>query len=317
MTTIEIFTMPLLNSIMQVAIFILNWNGLDVIPDCLKSIECLRRNSRNEIIVYVIDNGSKDKSKDYIRENWKSVKMIENEFNIGVPAGMNQALSEGIRIGSDFVFITNNDVIFDSDSIDHCVEHMGNSGEKVIAGPVILDIRERSKIQSAGGLIHRYPLHCEAIMIGKGIDELQKAEIECDYLGVFMMRTKEIKDNRMDESFFAYWEDCDFNYRMKKKGFRILVYSDFRIWHYGAFTTGKISGFQEYHQSRNKFFFARKNLGPLAVWFSFYHAILYRLPFLFIRMLIGIDKPKIVSEFMRGTLDGIASPLANADKVGR
>ena len=67
-------------TLMKLSIIILCWNDRKVIGDCLQSIYATTRSTEFEIIVS--DNGSTDGSIEFVRENYPSVRIIENGMNL-------------------------------------------------------------------------------------------------------------------------------------------------------------------------------------------------------------------------------------------
>ena len=57
----------------EVTVVIPNYNGIAYLPACL---DALRRQKYQEFDTIVVDNGSKDKSQELIREEYPEVKLI-------------------------------------------------------------------------------------------------------------------------------------------------------------------------------------------------------------------------------------------------
>ncbi len=73
----------------EISIIIVNHNTKDLLCDCLRSI--LEESSNLPFEVIVVDNASGDGSLEVIREEFPTVKCIENSRNSGFAAGNNQA----------------------------------------------------------------------------------------------------------------------------------------------------------------------------------------------------------------------------------
>ena len=91
---------------MKLSIVIICWNDLKVIANCLKSIFAETKGIPFEVIVS--DNGSSDGSLNYIRENFPTVRIVENGANLGFAKGNNA----GIRVAQgQYILILNPDTI--------------------------------------------------------------------------------------------------------------------------------------------------------------------------------------------------------------
>src|SRR5437016_2987592 len=98
----------------QVGIVILNWNGGEVLQECVRSVFALRYPSFEVIIV---DNGSTDGSAEMLRERYPSVLLLENDKNLGFAAGNNRGIALALERGNDYVMILNNDTIVEPDCL--------------------------------------------------------------------------------------------------------------------------------------------------------------------------------------------------------
>ena len=72
----------------RVAIVILNWNGIHYLKQFLPVV--LEYSSGHDIVV--ADNASTDASVDWLRENYKNVRVISLDSNYGFAGGYNKAL---------------------------------------------------------------------------------------------------------------------------------------------------------------------------------------------------------------------------------
>ncbi|MEC9422781.1 MAG: glycosyltransferase family 2 protein, partial [Nitrospinota bacterium] len=99
----------------KVSAIIVNWNGKDVLSVCLKSL--LEQDYENLEII-VVDNGSEDGSQTLVKEEFSSVKLIENEKNLGFGSAVNRGLDKAK--GDYFIFL-NNDLALKSDCIRQLV----------------------------------------------------------------------------------------------------------------------------------------------------------------------------------------------------
>ena len=92
----------------KVHIIVLNWNGKDVIEQCLSS---LKRVDYPNYEILVVDNNSSDDSVNFLKDNFSDINLLCLEKNLKY-AGGNNAAVDFLRFDEDdfFLFI-NNDTI--------------------------------------------------------------------------------------------------------------------------------------------------------------------------------------------------------------
>lgn len=100
-----------------VVVVVVNWNGRDLLPDCLSSLEeqCYPRD-RYEIVL--VDNGSVDDSVATVRRDFRSVRVIEAGANLGFAAGNNLAIGQ---TDSEYVALLNNDAVAEPNWLEELV----------------------------------------------------------------------------------------------------------------------------------------------------------------------------------------------------
>ena len=76
---------------MELAIVILNYNGLDLLKEFLPG---LIRHVIPKSEIIIADNGSADESVSWLRKNHPTLKIVELKQNAGFAEGYNQALKQ-------------------------------------------------------------------------------------------------------------------------------------------------------------------------------------------------------------------------------
>ncbi len=74
----------------DLSIIIVNWNTKDLLIQCLKSFD--QTSERLKMEVFVVDNGSVDRSVELVREKFPEVIVIQNPMNLGFAKANNQAM---------------------------------------------------------------------------------------------------------------------------------------------------------------------------------------------------------------------------------
>jgi GT2 family glycosyltransferase len=89
--------------------------------------------------------------------------------------------------------------------------------------------------------------------------------------GCCLLVKKEVieKIGLLDESFFAFFEDLDWNIRAQQAGYQSVYVPSSIIWHKGSSSIGYKSPAYYFLHARNRILFARKHSGTLSFWFLF------------------------------------------------
>ena len=75
----------------DLTVVIVNWNTVDLLDECLQSVvDHGPSELRTEVVV--VDNASRDGSVEHLRQHWPSVRVIENDENVGFCRANNQAI---------------------------------------------------------------------------------------------------------------------------------------------------------------------------------------------------------------------------------
>ena len=96
----------------KIGLVTITYNSEQVLSSFL---DCVWKQTHQNIILYVIDNASTDRTLSILEKETDSrLKLIKNESNFGVAKANNQGVKRAISDGCDQLLIINNDVEFDS-----------------------------------------------------------------------------------------------------------------------------------------------------------------------------------------------------------
>lgn len=243
----------------KVSIIFPNYNGGSEPLECIKSINNLSY-PKDKIEIVVIDNNSTDESlnkikdqKSKIKAAGQTIKIIENKENVGFSRAINQGIK---RSSGDYIFITNDDIVFEKSSIKSMIEHMEKNPAVGITGGKIFLKSSPKKIISCGFMMNRWN--------GNIFRAPDPSRIkEPDWIqGCAMMipKTALKKLELLDSGFSHYFEDFDICLRAKKSGFSVHYLPNAIFWH-GEATTGNKNKKNKYYQwYKNKIRFVIKSL---------------------------------------------------------
>jgi len=201
---------------MDVTILIPLYNQLQYTKQCLDS---LRMTIADKAQVLIIDNGSTDGTREYLR-GLDGITVISNKTNLGCAVAWNQ----GIR-GSDaeWVVILNNDVILSRGWLNGLIEYAEESGADVVS-PAIREGKYNYDIGEYAGEFIRRMAHVSRSGEAHGICFLVRRRV-FETIGLF------------DENFrIGQFEDTDFFRRANTAGFRLAITGRSFIHHFGSMT---------------------------------------------------------------------------------
>ena len=223
------------------SIIIVNYNNKELLKNCINSIysNCLSYNY--EIIV--VDNASKDNSRELVTNLFPEVTWIQNEENIGFAAANNQ----GIKISNgELCMLLNNDTIVLSDALEKLVQYILEHKDVGAVGPKILNadgsLQKSCRrgfptfLNSFGYFTKLYKLLPNSRAFGSYImsykDETISHEVEA-LSGAAMLVRKELLDvlNGLDEGYFMHFEDIDLCLRIYRSGNKLFYIHDSEIIH--------------------------------------------------------------------------------------
>ena len=239
-----------------VSVITLNWNGLEVTTDLLRSIR--QQNTYPNIEVIVVDNASDKDPTQALQEIYPGVIVIRNDQNLGFSGGNNV----GIRASKgDFLFIINNDTEFTPGLIEGLLDVFAKYPDAGVASPKFHYFFNKGTIEYAGYQSVNIFTGRNGMIGCREKDEGQYDETgPTNYAhgGAMMVSRKVIEEvGLLHEGFFLYYEEFDWCNQIKKKGFRIYYQPRSLIYHKESMTTGKESPLKTYYITRNRILYMR------------------------------------------------------------
>ncbi len=217
-----------------VSVIIPNWNGKRFLAGCLDS---LRKQTYQNIEVIIVDNGSKDGSVEFIKENYPEVKLITFQTN----TGFSPAVNAGIRgSAGEYLALVNNDTIAEPRWVEELVAALEEHPEIGSAGCKMLAYDDQTLLDGVGDGYRRGGLPGRIGHKEKDVGHFDKPRYILGACGGAAMYRRSLFDDigLFDDDYFAYLEDVDLALRAQSAGYKCLYIPTARIYHLGCGTTG-------------------------------------------------------------------------------
>ncbi len=262
----------------SVRIVILNYNGEELLPQCLPSILHSARSSQFNVKVAILDNGSTDQGLDYVRSQFPEIEITLSPNNFFL-CSYNDYLK---NISDPYVILLNNDIRADDNFIDPLIQKLKSCPENFLAAPQVLEFSGssisigRSKAGISFGLFW-----CSGKFPGYEKEVNTPSDTYSSGFGAFN-RNLFCKLGGYDPRFLpGIQEDVDLCYRAHKMGFHLYYEPKSKVFHVGQATFKKAFGVQKLSilAHRNNFLFMWKNFKSLGFWISHLFWMPFRLIF--------------------------------------
>jgi GT2 family glycosyltransferase len=191
---------------------------------------------------------------------------IQNEKNLGFAGGNNIALRLIMREDA-YTWLLNPDMVVQEDTLCELVDYVSSRHAKVIAGAVLKSYNEPDKVLLyGGGKINFTTGTIDLIGQIKDIPSLV-------YIsgGSMLTHTTHLRDiGLLPEQYFLYWEETDWCYRARQKGYELHVCLSAICYDKISTNIGK-SFLADFYYTRNGLMFIktfRKHNVPMALFFA-------------------------------------------------
>lgn len=244
-------------------ILIPNYNGAGLLPTCLDS---LRRQTRRDFLVTVIDDGSSDQSLALLAARYPEVQVVALQRNSGLAAAVNA----GIRATTQpFVVSLNNDTEADQRWLEYLVGALEHYPGYAFAASKLRLFDRRDRLHSAGDY---YRL--DGVPGSRGVWQIDRGQFDtvsevfgpcagaAAYRRAALVQLA-VDDQVFDEDLVMYCEDVDLNLRAWLHGMRTIFVPAALVYHKLSATGG--GALASYYCGRNFALVWAKNMpAPLA-----------------------------------------------------
>ena len=234
----------------KLSIIIINWNGMQFLPECLQSLKenppCV------DYEVVIVDNCSTDASRDWLMTNQNrlfssnSLRVILSDENLGFGRANNLAIE---RTKGEYVFILNPDTLVKKFAIDRLIAELNCDDRIGAVSPKLLNtdgsLQESvtyfppnpiKTIMQAMRVVRFLPKNFRAKWFyGQFWDHNEKISVPV-FWGTAILAKREMIEQvgAFDPDFFMYGEDVEWCARINKNGWKTVFVPDAEVIHLGG-----------------------------------------------------------------------------------
>jgi GT2 family glycosyltransferase len=248
---------------MSITVIIVNWNGGDLLAECLRRLEA---QTIQPTRVLVVDNASSDDSLTGIGNLADNVTVLRMKTNLGFAAGNNRALAE---CNTELVALLNPDAFPEPDWLERLLAAARANADVSAFGSRQLCHDNPEVLDGIGDNYHISGLAWrERYGIRQQGQDLVSREIFSPCAAAALYRRQALVDvGGFDDDFFCYLEDVDLGFRLRLTGHKAMYVPDAVVHHVGSASTGgQWSDFAVYYGFRNPVWVFIKNMPGALFW---------------------------------------------------
>lgn len=251
-------------------VVIVNWNSREHLRNCLHSVQQFASQCSLELHITVVDNGSTDRSADDLPTLVLEPEVFKNETNRGFAAACNQGASVG---ESEFILFLNPDTKLSRDSLEAPVAYLGSpaNARVGIVGIQLLDTSGR-KARTCSRFPTLRAFLFEIIGLAKIAPAIfspnrmtdwdhSETRLVDEVMGAFFLVRRKVYEELggFDERFFVYFEEVDFSYRARLRGWSSVYLADASASHWGGGSSERVKDDRLFYSLRSRILYAFKH----------------------------------------------------------
>jgi hypothetical protein len=251
----------------MISIVIPNLNGVEHLKTCYES---LKKQTYSRFKVILVDNGSKDDSVKYTREQFPVAEVVEMGYNSGFAKAVNAGIKRSMAADDTaIILLLNNDIELDSGYLEAAIDTFKRVPEASILAVKMLNYFDRNIIDDCGDFIKAGG----GSPLARGHGEKDTGQYDKDEFifgacagAAFYKPEVFSRTGYFDETFFAYYEDIDLSFRAQLAGFK-CYYTPAAVCYHKRGGTSSVAthGFQTEMCERNLVLMRLKNY-PLGLY---------------------------------------------------
>ena len=218
------------------------------------------KNYNLDVSIIIVENSLDRSLKDFLENNYHSVKVYIPKENLGWGGGLNKALE---LAKDNFVFLNPADVNLSYECIKNLIECVKNFSDFTLLAPTYKDETIFKNYNE-----NIFSLNKTKKKRFKILDKFLLQEV--DFIDAHWVVNKSKIENLkiMDENFFLYFETMDMCRKFKKENKKMFIIENIKFDHFGGASHEKKYDFQaslsrNWHYNWSKFYYFSKNYSYL------------------------------------------------------
>ncbi len=225
----------------DVSIILVSYNTKDLTVNAIKSI--YEKTNNLEFEIFLVDNNSHDGTCEEVETQFKDVKIIRNEKNLGFGVANNLAIEKS---DAKYIFLLNTDTKLLNNAIEILFDFMEKEENKNIAvcggnlynrdnlpafshGVFLTPFAKFIKTFGLKYLFKKELKKLKADTTNKN-EELKSVEFICG-ADLFLRKSVLDKLGSFDPIFFLYYEETELQYRIRNAGYEVFIVPEAKIAH--------------------------------------------------------------------------------------
>jgi GT2 family glycosyltransferase len=280
-----------------VSIVIPNWNGVEHLQVCFDSV---RRQTVRPSQVIMVDSGSTDGSRDFVRQTYPDVILLALPENKGFAYAVNRGIEKAT---GRYIALLNNDVEAEEHWLEFLIKALDDDPSAGSAACKMINFFDRSTIDAVGDTLTRFGSPFSRGHGEKDRGQYDRREYIFGACAGAALHKREVFDTvgMMDEDFISYYEDVDFSLRSQLAGFKCVYVPEAVCYHKRGATGNRVPDYPVRMGERNLTMFQIKDF-PTAI-------LVAKSPFIItsrVRRIVRAMKAGYAKATWQGLLEGIA-----------
>ena len=257
---------------LDLSIIIVSWNVQDLLRQCLASVETGRGDLELEVII--VDNASSDGSAEMVAVEFPWVELIAQKENVGFTRGNNQGIA---RATGRYLLLLNPDTQVLGQALSKMVDLMDSEATIGALGPQLLF--PDGSVQSSR---RRFPTLATGFFESTWLQSIAPRSVTRHYyvtdrpddavsevdwvMGACLMVRREACEQvgPLDEGYFMYSEEMEWQQRIKDAGWRVIYYPPAQVIHHEGKSSEQAVAQRHIHFQRSKLRYYRQVHGRAA-----------------------------------------------------